>query len=600
MPILDREAISRSHHRQHGFSLLPIAVFLLLSLAIFFASSLLLKTSRASGQVDVTLANLTRINEAIIAYVAVNGRLPCPADPATQDGRAKPETETTACTNGGGVVPWTTLGISQDIVQDGWFRLISYRVLDGGTGLTQANGASMVNCDIKIPYGPVPLPGNGLCQDPINPATRNLDAQFLAGKGLQVNNAATILSNRVAYVLISHGESGYGAYFPNGNRLQLPTSVHELANTNAGSPFYQDEHSAPGTDPSAAIHFDDILSWTTIVDLAKKAGLAARDWPDPTPPSITAATLQNMNTTGSGHFNATTTLGGGDTFSATSTTSEGAAITTLAYGAGAGGRHSSCAWWPTAFNMYNGTDRLTLRLYLEFSTDDASHAFSGFTVGFLPRSVAINNQLCGDETLGRGLGWDNGTLDLPLGLPSPRFAAEFDAFSNSGASDPLYNHLAIDFNGTNHSSVTSASRCSTFADTYHNFSGNPAYPDCYTGPDSSWLRNGLTRFHRLRIEVTAKDTTCLGGEAPRIKVWILPESVCPDGTTDVTCLASKQLSQPFVPPTPLPAGIEALNRCVAAPVLSNAFDLMYFGITASNRSGASDVVYFRNLDAAVY
>ena len=585
---------------QRGFSLLPIAIILLLSLAIFFASSLLLKTSRASGQADVTLTNLARINEAIIAHVAVNGRLPCPADPAAMDGRAKPETPTTACTSGGGVVPWATLGISQDIVQDGWYRLISYRVFDSATGLTQDNGASMVNCDIKIPYGAVQLPANGLCRDPSNPAMRNLDTQFLAGKGLQVNNAATILSNRVAYALISHGESGYGAYFTNGSRLQLPTSAHELANANAGSPFYQDDHSAPGTDPGAATHFDDILLWTTIVDLAKKAGLAARDWPDPTPPSITAATLQNMDTTGSGHFNATTTAGG-DTFSATSTSSEGAATTTLAYGAGAGGRHSSCAWWPTAFNTFNGADRFTLRLYLEFATDDASHAFSGFTVGFLPGSAAINNLLCGDETLGRGLGWDNGTAFPPLGnLPSPRFAVEFDAFSNSGASDPPYNHLAVDFNGTNHGSASSASRCSTFADTYHNFSGNPAYPDCYTGPDSSWLRNGLTRFHRLRIEVTARDPSCPSGEAPRIKVWILPESVCPDGSADAICLASKQLAQPFVPPTPLPTGIEALNRCAAIPVPSTAFDQMYFGITASNRSGTSDVVYFRNLDAAVY
>lgn len=600
MLTLDRAVIKQSYCRQHGFSLLPIAIILLLSLAVFFASSLILRTSRASGQVDITLANLAKINEAIIAYVAVNGRLPCPANPATQDGIAKPDTPTNACTNGGGVVPWSTLGISQDIVQDGWYRLISYRVLDGGTGLTQASGASMVNCDIKIPYGYAQLPGNGLCQDPSNPSVRNLDTQFLAGKGLQVNNAATILSNSVAYVLISHGESGFGAYFPDGNRLQLPTNAHELANTNAGSPFYQDEHSAPGTDPSAATHFDDILLWTTIVDLAKKAGLGARDWPDPTPPSISATSLQNMNTTGSGHFNATTTAGG-DTFSATSTTSDGAATTTLAYGAGAGGRHSSCAWWPTAFNMYNGTDRLTLRMYLEFATDNASHAFSGFTVGFLPGSVAINNLLCGDETMARGLGWDNGTASPPLGnLPSPRFAVEFDAFSNLGASDPIYNHLAIDFNGTNHGVATSASQCSPFANSYHNFSGNPAYPDCYTGPDSSWLRDGLTRFHRLRVEVTARDTTCPGGEAPRIKVWILPESVCPDGTTDATCLAAKQLSQSFVPTTPLPAGIQALNRCVAAPVPSTVFDQMFFGITASNRSGTSDIVYFRNLDAAVY
>lgn len=259
-------------------------------------------------------------------------------------------------------------------------------------------------------YGADVLATNGLCQDPVDPLKRNLDTQYLAGKGLTVTNVSNPIKG-VAYVLISHGESGYGAYSPGGGREQMPTSSSELANTNAGNTYYQDNHSVPGTDPSAANHFDDILVWTGIPDLAKKSGLTARDWPDLDPPEITAATISNMNTSGQGHFNATT--GSGGTFSTALTTSEGVGTATLAFGAGVAEEYSSCAWWPRSFRLFNSVDRFTLSLYLEFAVEKTSRGtadFGGFLVGFLPyRSIpdgdtVINNTLCGEDNFARNLG----------------------------------------------------------------------------------------------------------------------------------------------------------------------------------------------------
>ena len=64
----------------------------LLAVATVFAANLIFRTERGAAAAEVTQANMTRIREAMVAYVALNQRLPCPALPA--DGRAAPETAT--------------------------------------------------------------------------------------------------------------------------------------------------------------------------------------------------------------------------------------------------------------------------------------------------------------------------------------------------------------------------------------------------------------------------------------------------------------------------------------------------------------------------
>ena len=158
----------------------------LLAVATVFAANLIFRTERGAAAAEVTQANMTRIREAVVAYVALNQRLPCPAAPT--DGRAAPETATTItdpCASPSGVVPWRTLGLTEESALDGWNRLISYRVLDGATGLTQADGASMVNCDTKVPYGADVLPANGLCTTPVGPEVGSQESgqPILEGQG---------------------------------------------------------------------------------------------------------------------------------------------------------------------------------------------------------------------------------------------------------------------------------------------------------------------------------------------------------------------------------------------------------------------------------
>ena len=65
----------------------------LLAVATVFAANLIFRTERGAAAAEVTQANMTRIRDAVVAYVALNQRLPCPAAPT--DGRAAPETATT-------------------------------------------------------------------------------------------------------------------------------------------------------------------------------------------------------------------------------------------------------------------------------------------------------------------------------------------------------------------------------------------------------------------------------------------------------------------------------------------------------------------------
>ena len=77
---------------------------------------------------------------------------------------AAPTTATppaTLCTFRNGTVPWVTLGLSADDAVDAWGRKISYRVYDGPTGMTQALGASMSDCDTVEP-----APG-AVCTSPV-------------------------------------------------------------------------------------------------------------------------------------------------------------------------------------------------------------------------------------------------------------------------------------------------------------------------------------------------------------------------------------------------------------------------------------------------
>jgi hypothetical protein len=265
--------------QQRGASGIFVAVVLILVAAGIIVALAFSKVRSQVEQGGQASATFKIIQDALVQFVAANGRLPCPANPALNTGDADPNVASPTCTSPTGTVPWRTLGIRSDDAIDPWGNKVTYRVYAGVTGLTQAGGASMVNCDTVEP-SPAGADGLGLCK-----ATQDTtEAQFVAGKGLTVNSFGAAIPD-AAYVLLSHGASGLGAWTSAGQQKSMPANAQELANTTAAGPFAAQAASAADVGAEDAVHFDDLLAYATIGDLIRRAGAGARDWPEPAGPA---------------------------------------------------------------------------------------------------------------------------------------------------------------------------------------------------------------------------------------------------------------------------------------------------------------------------
>ena len=310
---------------QRGASLAVVILVLAILVASLLAIRSLTRTTDRAGDREATVATMAKAQSALEQFAAVNHRLPCPADPAANTGLEAPVGGSQSCTTlaGLGTLPWKTLGLRDEDGLDAWGLKISYVPYTGipnsGSGLnvnagslTQAEGISMTNCDTVV-MGPVD--SNGLCmpdhstgdvrflQEPgFGQKTLNLGGllggllggvglggiippEQLLGKGKKVQEPNVPQRQDAAYVLVSHGLTGLGAFDRNGvQRLPQPSNDHEKQNA-APVPsnmtnqiFYKEPFSnldIAGTDNN---HFDDIVVFTTVRDLVNHIGLQARQW----------------------------------------------------------------------------------------------------------------------------------------------------------------------------------------------------------------------------------------------------------------------------------------------------------------------------------
>jgi type II secretory pathway pseudopilin PulG len=286
-----------------GASGLFIAVILLLIAATVIAALALTGIRGQADRSTAVAAQFRSIQDGLQGFVAINGRLPCPANPALDTGDAEPSAASAACNFPAGTVPWKAIGIRREDAIDPWGSKISYRVLTGATGLTQAGGASMVNCDTAEP-APTGVGVGGLCRVSQN----TTEAEFLAGKGLQIRNypgqafdpaaLPAVNVNDAAYVLVSHGATGLGGFTSAGQQKPVPASTGELANIAAAGPFGAYASSTPDVGAEAAAHFDDLIAYATVGDLLRLAGVGGRDWPEPGTLLFDAATVGGAMGTG--------------------------------------------------------------------------------------------------------------------------------------------------------------------------------------------------------------------------------------------------------------------------------------------------------------
>ncbi len=303
--------MTESRRKSRGFSLLEIAMVLAI---LGFVLTIGLKSTGAylsAERRQTTVARLAGVDAALVNYVALQKRLPCPADGASTQGAAllgveRRDNVTGLCSidpgppatpfMNRGVVPWVTLGISEAEAQDGWGNRITYRTsISPGVALTIDKKMDMTLCD---PAGTDALPLPGLRPTPTCTATTPpLNYLWGAGRGLEVRDDSGVAGVKLmepfpaivapavvppaptgaAYVLISHGENRGGGYSSSGVIQTGSPANSALENINNNNQaiqlFYVD---APQVDAAGPNHFDDIVVRPTIMSVVTRAGLGPR------------------------------------------------------------------------------------------------------------------------------------------------------------------------------------------------------------------------------------------------------------------------------------------------------------------------------------
>jgi prepilin-type N-terminal cleavage/methylation domain-containing protein len=231
--------------RQHAFTLVEMAMVLFIVGILMGGLLPVISGQVEQRRVSDTRKQLDEIQQALIGFSVINGRLPCPAVGTIATGQANAGIEATTgsgssltCASitssaAGGVVPWATLGISET---DAWGRRFTYRV----TAIF-ADGIGSIN------YGcapsPVPIQSSFALCSPGN---------------LNVLNAATggsNVANNIPAVVVSAGTNGLGAYLQTGQQVTpIPAAnTDEGDNANNNNTFVSHDFVQGG--------FDDIVVW---------------------------------------------------------------------------------------------------------------------------------------------------------------------------------------------------------------------------------------------------------------------------------------------------------------------------------------------------
>jgi prepilin-type N-terminal cleavage/methylation domain-containing protein len=337
--------LPRPFNSQAGFSLIEIAIVLgilalLLTLFTGMSTNLISQHRR-----ELTRTRLANIDMALTLFVSQYKRLPCPADgklvssdpsagkenPLPAPPASQPANCTPASTNNqkDGVVPWVALGLTASDIEDGWGGRFTYRV---GPDLVMNNAMDFSSCDPAggnpanaVPPPPVLPPPPPNCYPVGLPATGcnagNLPIAFqyctspnialtgAPGKGLVVEDVAgnvimdpclnratsppALVSTGAAYMLISHGADGGGAYNGLGIKQDSNTVAGTMEEKNFPYHQYLPSGACPATSflvddvynggynagagvPDPTYHFDDMVSRPNILTVATRAQLGPR------------------------------------------------------------------------------------------------------------------------------------------------------------------------------------------------------------------------------------------------------------------------------------------------------------------------------------
>jgi prepilin-type N-terminal cleavage/methylation domain-containing protein len=241
-----------------GFTLIEMAIALVIFSLMIGAVLGVGNAQIASSRISSTKQKQEAIKFALINYIARNNRLPCPAVAGLAPvavGYGIEDNPALGCFNTNinvagtvatGIVPWISLGLTDETATDGYYHRYSYQVVLTATSTTQETISGLRGAISTHTATPTVLP----------PAAGNN----------QSNNCAPVVGAynpcSAVVVILSHGNNGFGAYTRDGNQIALPAGADELANADNDSLFLIKDFSDNLANP-----FDDLLLPLTSSDL---------------------------------------------------------------------------------------------------------------------------------------------------------------------------------------------------------------------------------------------------------------------------------------------------------------------------------------------
>ncbi|MBF0382474.1 MAG: type II secretion system protein [Magnetococcales bacterium] len=199
--------------KNHGFTLAEVAIVLVIMGVLLSLGISAFTAQKESAALKVTKERQKIIKEAMINFLRINMRLPCPDTEANAGTGTMPDgvENCTVTPSSFGILPWDTLGVSRSVAMDGWENFFLYHVS------TQAS----TNGDLWTT------------------SMAGLNESFLGEIYVRERNSAGTLETitsatapNAVFVLVSHGPNGDGAYTAKGFQNIAPIGTDELDNTN--------------------------------------------------------------------------------------------------------------------------------------------------------------------------------------------------------------------------------------------------------------------------------------------------------------------------------------------------------------------------------
>lgn len=267
-----RAGMTRTKQKQQsGFTLIEISIVIVLMASIISSVAVIFTSQLERIQREETLAKIKAIKEALYTYRVAFNELPCPADITLPIGNTHfgvMAANKGTCTGGvpaanfsgtgtaqraarGGMVPTRTLQLPDDYAFDGWGRRMKYVVT---RDLTQEGAFNIVS---------------GISND-----TRMTI----------LNEQGGINTFLAAYVIVSGGENGHGAFPRAGGAARVNSgsvNVDELNNCDCTSNVVAtalDERfvqKSPQENPANILDsYDDIVDYATRFELMLESSLS--------------------------------------------------------------------------------------------------------------------------------------------------------------------------------------------------------------------------------------------------------------------------------------------------------------------------------------